>query len=502
MGAQARSHAVGSLGLAFALGACAHVAPQRAPRAIPGAAAAYRRSEHKLPARGDERLDYAVTLDGALRSLSVEVCPRGFRIERLESPSTGAQELLRGDHIITPEGEYACPADGVDLPLTKADECVRYVADFPEKTPDPTMLRRVGDDVLATPDLWLWVPTPRPARLTTHVRFALPPGVTAAMPWPRAGADFTLPETAFTWKAGGAFTHAEPHTLRVANADLVWAPLGQGFEQPADLVAWLEQGASAAASLFGHFPLQNALVLGVPGERGRAPFGMALRGGGPTVEIFLDRFANAKSLASDWTATHEFLHLAVPRLPPEDAWLFEGLATYYTELVRARTGAITARAAFQHLQAGFERGKKHATERTLRESSAKMRANRDFYRVYWSGAALAFLTDVAARKTHGPTLDDALRELATCCASSQEAWTAERVLARLDQTLGAPRFTELAHAALDRAEFPRVEPVLRELGVVPGARDEAEFVAAPGAPIRDALVAPLQPEAEREPKRQ
>lgn len=498
MGAQARSRAVATFA-ACALIGCSHapVAPKR-PR--PGVAAAYRKSEHKLPAHGDERLDFAVTVDAALRSISVVVCPHGFRLERLESPSTGAMELLRGDHLITPEGDCARSADGVDLPRTKPDECVSYVVDLPEKSPDLTALRRVGGDLLASPDLWLWVPTPRPAQLTAQVSFSLPPGVTAAMPWPHVGRALTLPETAFTWKAGGAFTHAEPSTIDLGGAEIAWAPLGPGFTNAADVTAWLAQGARAVAAFYGHFPVKNALVLGIPGERGRAPFGMALRGGGATVEIFLDRFADAKSLASDWTATHELLHLGVPRLPLEDAWLFEGLATYYTELVRARSGAITPRAAFQHLLDGFERGKKRARERSLREASAKMRPNHDFYRVYWSGAALAFLVDVAARKAHGKTLDGALRDLAACCATSAEDWTAERVLTEIDRSLGAPRFAQVAHAALERAEFPDLAPMLHELGVSPGLRGEAEFTPAPAAALRDALTAPSGSEAHGEPK--
>jgi len=479
---------------------CERGVPQEAKRPVPGVAAAYRRSEHKLKARGDERLDYSVTLDAALTNLRVELCPRGFRIERLESPGTGARELLRGGKIIAPEGDYACPTDGVELPQSQLDECLQYTVDLPEKSPDPTALRRVQTDLLASPDLWLWVPTPRPADLDAHVHFELPAGLTALVPWPGAVRDFSLPETAFTWKTGAAFAHAEPRVVQVAGAEIAWAELGSGFEHSADVVTWLEQGARGAAVLYGHFPLPRVLVLGIPGERGRAPFGMALRGGGPTVEIFLDRFSDARSLASDWTATHELLHLGVPRLPPEDAWLFEGLATYYTELVRARTGAITARAAFQHLLLGFERGKRHAEARTLREASANMRQNRDFYRVYWSGAALAFMTDVAARKAGGHSLDEALRSFAECCAQSEEEWTAARVLERLDATLGAPRFAELARTYLDRAEFPRVEPVLRELGVAPGVHAEAEFTPAPDAAIRDALTAASQAEAQGEPK--
>ena len=361
---------------------------------------------------------------------------------------------------------------------------------LPEKTPDPTGLRRVDRDLLASPDLWLWVPMPRPLHVPMRVHFTLPSGVTAALPWVRDGEDFALSETAFSWKAGGAFTHAEPVSVPVPGGELAWVALGGGFEHADAVRAWLGEGARASSLLFGGFPLPHALVVGVPGERGRSSFGMALRGGGPAVVILLDRQIDEQHLASDWTCTHEFLHLGVPRLPPEDAWLFEGLATYYTEVVRARAGIITAAQAYQHLLDGFERGRKNAWLRSLRRASAQMRENRDFYRVYWSGAALAFLTDVNARRAGGPTLDAALRSFAACCASAEQDWTAERVLAQLDASLGTPRFAPLAHAWLDRAAFPDEHAALAALGVSRGAGDEAIFQRAPDAAIRDAIMAP------------
>ncbi len=466
--------------------------------------AARRLAAHTLPATGNEQLVFDVRVNQPLSQIDIEVCPTGFRIERLEAPSVGAQALLEGGKIITPEGDYPCPAEGVDFPHSNRDECLRYSVVFPEQAPDPTSLRRVGRDLLASPDLWLWVPTPLPAKLPMRVHFRLPEGVVAALPWPRwpgSKNDFALSETAFAWKSAGAFGHADAETLRVAGGELAWAPLGEGFgEQAGEVRDWLLQSARASSLLFGRFPVSHTLVLAVPGERARASFGMALRGGGPAVVLLLDRHVNEQTLTSDWTATHEFLHLGVPRLPPEDAWLFEGLATYYTELVRARAGLITPRQAYQHLLDGFERGRKHGSARTLRQESAEMRENHAFYRVYWAGAALAFLTDIGAREAGGPTLDDALRSFASCCAMSEEDWDAERVMAQLDAWLGTPRLATLAHAWLDRSDFPQVEGVLRKLGVASGPHGEALFSRAPQAALRDALLAsPSQTDANRDP---
>ena len=245
-----------------------------------------------------------------------------------------------------------------------------------------------------------------------------------------------------------------------------------------------------AAGYSGNCRYRRALVIAVPADRAGPGFGMALRGGGPAVVIFLDRHVTRESLANDWTATHELLHLGVPRLPPEDAWLFEGLASYYTEVVRARAGIISPARAYQHLLEGFERGRSNESSLSLRDESSQMHERRSFYRVYWAGAALAFLTDVEARRTSGPTLDSALQAFAACCAASEEDWNAERVLAHLDRSLGAPHFTEQARRWLDRREFPALDGVLRSLGVAPGPRGEAIFGPAPNAAIRDAIMAP------------
>ena len=435
---------------------------------------------------GKERLDFNARVDRDLKRIEVEVCPSGFRIERLNAPSPESERLLEGGGVMTPQGVFPYLGEGVDLPRSQPDQCLHYAVNLPEKMDDPSGFRRVGADLLLTPDLWLWVPSPRPEGVAMRLHFTLPAGLIALLPWQDG-----LPETAFAWKSAGAFSHTAPTSLLVAGGELGLAVLGDGFVQQVGVVRdWIAEGARAANLLFDGLPVPRALVIAVPRDRPGPGFGMALRGGGPAVVILLDRHASAASLADDWTATHEFLHLGVPRLPLEDAWLFEGLASYYTEVVRARAGIISPARAYQHLLDGFARGRSTGGSLSLREESSQMHDRHSFYRVYWAGAALAFLTDVEARRAGGPTLDAALRSFAQCCAASEDEWTAERVLAHLDQSLGAPRFTERARRWLDRPDFPEVEAALRALGVTAGTRGQAVFGSAPNAAIRDAIMAP------------
>ena len=479
-----------SLGLGVLLCGCtrrggdAARAPARTPHVLE------RVGTHVASKTGKERVTYTVKLNDALTRLDVALCPNGFRIERLNAPSPGAQALLEGGQLVTPEGSTPCPEEGVDLPTVQEDECVTYAVRLPPKANDPTSLRRVGDDLLASPDLWLWVPTPRPVGAALSVHFELPPGMVAAVPWQRESAtDFSLPESAFAWKSAGAFGHAPLEPIALTTSVLELATLGGGFgANDAAVRDWIVQGARTSSLLFGGFPVAHALVIAVPDVRSGPSFGMAMRGGGPAVVMLLNRAASAATLRDDWTATHEFLHLGVPRLPPEDSWLFEGIATYYTELTRARAGIIGSKQAYQHLLEGFERGKRGVGSLTLREESSRMRERRSFYRVYWAGAALAFLADVAARRAGTASLDHALRSFAECCASSEREATADTVLAALS-SFGAPQLASEAQRWLDSKDFPDVNEALRTLGVTVGSRGDAVFGRGPNATIRDAIMA-------------
>ena len=453
---------------------------------------------------GQERLTYFVTLDPGLQRISVRVCPIGFRLARLAAPSPEAQALLADNRFSSDAKRYAGFGDGVDLDDTRVGECVAYGVRLPERMRDAISFQRVGQDLLISPDLWLWEPLPRPdAPLRLHLD--LPAGVQPALPWspispvPPSGVagdaspgfEFLVPNSAFAWRSAGAFVRTAPSQLAVPGADVRFFGLGAGFgSHDAALRAWLEAGARASATLYGPFPVRRALVLAVPRERKGPSFGMALRGGGPALVLLVDRAADAAALVTDWTATHEFLHLGVPRLPPEDAWLFEGLATYYAEVTRARAGIIGPERAVQRLLDGFQRGRSQASELTLREASAQMRERHEYVRVYWAGAALALMTDVAARRAGGPSLDDALRAFAACCADTEREWNAERMLARVDQSLGAPQFAPVARRWLDRRDFPELEPLLGELGVSVGANADARFAPAPDSKLRDAIFAP------------
>jgi predicted metalloprotease with PDZ domain len=175
-----------------------------------------------------------------------------------------------------------------------------------------------------------------------------------------------------------------------------------------------------------------------------------------------------------------------------DPWMGEGFVTYYTELVRTRRGHRSEADGWQELWQGFRRGMRHRDTMTLREFSESMGRTHAYQRVYWGGAAIAFLLDVRMRiESDGKrSLDDAMREIRRCCGDAREKVESDELLAKLDRWYGKPIFTETASAALRSEGFPDVEAALEKLGVrvVDGhvALDDEH----PAAKHRRAIMAP------------
>ena len=124
-------------------------------------------------------------------------------------------------------------------------------------------------------------------------------------------------------------------------------------------------------------------------QREPVPWAHVLRGGGVAAEFYVDRTRSLDELRRDWTATHELSHMLLPYINRGDAWLSEGFASYYQNVLRARAGMLAPEQAWNKLYRGFQRGRDGTRGRTLAEASRSMGRDRAFMRVYWSGAAIA-----------------------------------------------------------------------------------------------------------------
>jgi len=420
---------------------------------------------------------YRVAADAALTGVQVEACFEAWMPDRLLSRVDGAEQYLRD--LATSRGSVRADLRGAEIRLAggRLGDCVSYRVDLAAATGDASgrTLKRHGDDLLLTSGLWLWRPEHLPADADVEIRFALPPGTAVSVPWrPMESADhphtYRLGRTPFQWSDLMAFGRFEPLSVQVPGGTIRLAVLdAHPAADVAGMTRWIQQASAAVTTLYGRFPLPTSQVLVVPsGAQGEAvPWAQVLRGGAPAAHFFVDQHRPLDEYLEDWTAAHELSHMLLPYVARRDAWLSEGFASYYQNVLRARAGMLSEQAAWKKLFAGFQRGRKDTRTATLAEISRDMHRQGAYMRVYWSGAAIALLADVELRKRSAGrhSLDTAMQAVAECCLPSDRRWRAREVFSLMDEATGDVVFAELYDRYVDSRQFPDVAPIASELGI-------------------------------------
>lgn len=440
---------------------------------------------------------YTLSYEPAQERMRVQICFDGaaaMREFRLHRGAAAHIDSLQREHgTVERIGDARWRAKD-----WKSGECLRYDAHVGEvaNSRDRDIGSRVGDTLLVAPQQWL---LRNDDDETSQVEVNLPDGYAFAPPWPLAqgAADgarrYVITPTPFAWTALIAIGRFGETQIRLPGGVARLALLGAlNAAQRETLGQWITHALTAVATGYGELPLPQTQIVLLPGNgRGKAVgFGQSLRGQGNAVHIWVDPNASLAQLDADWTAVHEFSHWAHPYLGDEGAWLAEGLASYWQNVLRARGGLLTAQEAWRQLDAGFERGKRVASDDlTLAELSDAMHARRAYYAVYWSGAAFWLDADVALRRQSGGRLsvDEALKRFHACCLARKREWGAAEFVAKLDALTGTDVFVSRYRAYAARRGFPPLVALYTSLGL---QRDAAglRFIESPDAPIREAIM--------------
>ncbi len=441
-----------------------------APLLAAGAPASVRPDKHYRP----EAIDYAFTLDAGLTTLDARACFRGPAPVDFMSGLPGGVEYLTQAWLETPRGRAPLPLQDGRLQLAGVprDGCIGYTIDLAAASePGSFHAQRRGDAIVTNIALWLW----RPTRWTdvggVRARFSLPPNARVLVPWPARDGAYTLDHSAFAFYGYAALGRFDIESIPAPGATLRAAVL-DGFTPStrADIVAWLTSAARAAALAVGRFPSSDGViaVIPTPGSDRPVRFGMAARGGGASLLLLVSADAGLHALERDWVAVHEFCHLLHPFVARDDAWLSEGLATYYQEVLRVRAGLLPEAEAWRRIYEGSMRGRD--ADHSLAHHSASMFADNSFSMVYWAGASFALMADVELRRrTRGAiTLDAVMAELSRCCARRMQPVPAREVVAELDRIAGAPVFSELMQRWVLGPRLPDLAALYTRLGLATG----------------------------------
>lgn len=358
----------------------------------------------------------------------------------------------------------------------RAGECLTYRADLGAIADrhETDVGYRLGADLLTAPQLWLLRPDVWQDGDAT-IRVELPTGWSISAPWKKVAStgtvsEFAIPRTPSNWSASVAIGHLNEEPIALPGGTLHLAILhGATPEQKKVLRAWLAHVSRAILAAYGRLPLRDVQVLMLPvGTRSRAVvFGMSTRGQGNALQLLIDPSKPLADFRGDWIAVHELSHLMHPYLGDDGAWLAEGLATYYQNVLRARAGLLTPAQAWDRLREGFADNTGRHYDDTLRDAATSMSRTHGYQRVYWSGAAYWLTVDRDLRRASGGKLrvDLALSRFADCCLPDHHGWKPQDFVAKLDALLGTQVFSQRYREFAALREFPDWKPVFDELGI-------------------------------------
>src|SRR5690606_33687893 len=114
----------------------------------------------------------------------------------------------------------------------------------------------------------------------------------------------------------------------------------------------------------------------------------------------------------------ELFHLGFPSFAGEGKWLDEGLATYYEPLIRARHGWKTEEGVWAEFVRAMPQAMRSGRVGGLEKSSS-------YREIYWGGAIVALLADLAARKQSNGQLglEKGLRAVLAAGGNASEVWS-------------------------------------------------------------------------------
>ncbi len=446
-------------------------------------------------------------LDSQLDSLKVHACFAGTHPSRLHAAAPQAGDYLRDVRVVggRPVPRTTIRGNQIRLSHLPRNSCIAYMVDLDgaARQPKQELARRVGGDLLTSPGVWLWRPRTLKAKEDIELIFRLPRGLSVSAPWKRVHASgrtvmYRIGHRPPDWPAVVAFGRFRVERLRVAGTTLRLTLL-DGVPPRTDaekIRGWLSHAARTVGNAYGTFPVPSPQVLVIPRGRGGepVPFAFVVRGGGEAAQFSIDQRRPYEEFLKDWTATHEFSHMLLPFIDRNEAWLSEGVASYYQNVLRARIGDLTPEQAWQELHAGFQRGIKGMAGLTLDEASRNMYRDHAFMRVYWTGAAIALLADVRLREQSAgrQSLDGALAELRTCCLPSDRMWSARELMERLDAITRTSIFRGLYDEYAHARRFPDFLEAYRKLGLRAG---EGTLQVVPGIEFERLRAAIMRPHA-------
>jgi len=290
----------------------------------------------------------------------------------------------------------------------------------------------------------------------------------------------------------GAGMQTDTIRLGKQRIDIHYGPNLDGPERQR-LYRWLQRVSDALLTVYGAWP-QDHFAIKIERSADNTspvPWGQVSRDDPTSVLLRVNPDFASAALIHDWTAFHELSHLLIPYRGYGNLWFSEGLASYYQNIIQARSGLLSEAQLWAKIAAGFTRGRQQNkwSGVNLTELSGNIRRYRSFMRMHWSGVHYWLTADMTLRRqSHNKkSLDSVLQQLKQCC--SNRSMSAKAIAQKLDQLSGATIFTPLFDKYGASHAIPDYRPTLTALGIFQDTKGPSVSLKtdAPYADIRQSI---------------
>jgi len=434
-----------------------------------------------IPDVSARTFDYSVLIPDDLKKLKIKFCTSKNLINEISQSNTVG--------ILTSNKKTK---------LKNRDNCEKYQVRLKS-----AIIKRIkgvstNHQILTDPDEWLRYPDNFSSDDKINIEFYHSKKISVSAPWHLINRAQTQTMYQFSkrpsdWNSMVVFGQFTVEDFHVNKSIIRYALLnGRRAVDKNKIRNWVNENITALTTVYGTFPVTNLQLLVIPlGSGGEpVPWGEVMRGGGDAVHLYIDDTRTTQEFLNDWVFSHELSHLLHPRIIQSDAWFYEGMASYYQNVVRARQGLLTPNEAWKKLHAGFVRGINNTPKnKTLAEVTKYMMQHRAFMRVYWSGAAISLLADVKLRRlsNNKKSLDTTLYLFQKCCLLEARWWSALEVMKKFDELSNTSVFTDLYENNVSSTTFPNLTRVYKQLGLI-NRNGELEILNNAPTSIRDKIM--------------
>ena len=248
------------------------------------------------------------------------------------------------------------------------------------------------------------------------------------------------------------------------------------------ILDWIATAARSVTTYYQKYPVAHVdIEVNVRDGRG-INSGHASGWEHARIEIAVGRSTSADEFSSDWTITHEMVHLAFPSVAEKHHWIEEGLATYVEPIARARAGNLTPEKIWGDMVEGMPKGMPKSGDQGLDYTHT-------WGRTYWGGALFCLLADVEIRKQtkNRQGLEDGLRGILKAGGNIEADWPLNRALRTADQSIGVPVLEGMYERMSASPVAPDLDQLWKDLGIKYEGKQVRFDDSAPLASVRKAI---------------